>query len=480
MFAQPAIGPNGVLVPGPQFVGNSADTHRAFPEHRLLLTAPRPVSHSALCVVGGGGCGSGGGGGGWWFGHINVSSAKTVSVRSSPLARCILWPQLLIKLYDDLNLYWTAEGTALVLGYSTTTQLAVLLAVFCFVFLALVLVASARRSGAMLRGTIPVLSYDDGPVAPRVSFLTDIEGNWEYYENFVERSEALSFQTGKLDGKPVLDDKGAADVTLADGWMFVHGGDTVDKGGLVGGSIRVVRTLCRLKRKYPKRVILLLGNRDLNKMRLTRELQDSSKYYARDQVANVAWPAPCVPLEKRVSPDMLLRKKLAKQLESLEDDVPIDAVSAVDTLSDRLRWIYKETMGADGEFERQWAEQALLENTSKEMLSEGRVAQSIIESLFAGGWMRELLELGQLGFIHKDALFVHGGLAGGPFGRGAATASTAMALSRGERIGSRMPGSGSRRSTCGKRHSSPIGLSSLSGTKQLQPIAFRRDQRVHS
>ena len=44
------------------------------------------------------------------------------------------------------------------------------------------------------------------------------------------------------------------------GWRFIHGGDTCDKGGVVGGSIRVVRTLCRLKRKYPNRVVLLLGN----------------------------------------------------------------------------------------------------------------------------------------------------------------------------------------------------------------------------
>ena len=56
--------------------------------------------------------------------------------------------------------------------------------------------------------------------------------------------QALSFRGGE----PVFNHEGAADVVLADGWMFIHGGDSCDKGGPVGGSIRVVRTLCRLKR----------------------------------------------------------------------------------------------------------------------------------------------------------------------------------------------------------------------------------------
>ena len=43
------------------------------------------------------------------------------------------------------------------------------------------------------------------------------------------------------------------------------------------------------------------------------------------------------------------------------EEVPDAAVDAADTLPNRLRWVYKETMGAEGEFERQWHEQALLQ-----------------------------------------------------------------------------------------------------------------------
>eukprot|EP00966_Prymnesium_polylepis_P267254 6173728-Prymnesium_polylepis.1 len=268
-----------------------------------------------------------------------------------------------------------------------------------------------KTSGASFRGTIHLLSHDDGSIAPRVTFVTDIEGNWEYFERFVQQCGALAF----AGGKPVFNDEGAADVVLSDGWRFIHGGDTCDKGGVVGGSIRVVRTLCRLKRKYPDRVVLLLGNRDLNKLRMTSELHTSSKYFGRELVADVVWPAPWVPAAKRVTPELFLRRLLAKQLECDPEEVPAEDVDAADTLPNRLRWMYKETMGADGEFDRQWAEQALLQGVQREALSEVQVAQAIVRSVCPGGWLRDLVTVGQLGFIHRDTLFVHGGLAGGPW-----------------------------------------------------------------
>jgi hypothetical protein len=77
-------------------------------------------------------------------------------------------------------------------------------------------------------------------------------------------------------------------IILADGWRVVFGGDYVDKGPSdgFGGSVRVVRALLALKRTYPTRVTLILGNRDLNKMRLTSELDAA-------EIANIeATPGP--------------------------------------------------------------------------------------------------------------------------------------------------------------------------------------------
>ena len=45
----------------------------------------------------------------------------------------------------------------------------------------------------------------------------------------------------------------------------MFGGDAIDRGP---GGRRIVRTLLAARRRYGDRVILLAGNRDINKLRL--------------------------------------------------------------------------------------------------------------------------------------------------------------------------------------------------------------------
>ena len=75
-------------------------------------------------------------------------------------------------------------------------------------------------------------------VTRSVAFVTDIEGNWEYLIAFVELSEALTLVNRRCPD-------GTAEIRLNDGWNLVFGGDVCDKGGEIGGTIRVVRTLVR-------------------------------------------------------------------------------------------------------------------------------------------------------------------------------------------------------------------------------------------
>lgn len=56
------------------------------------------------------------------------------------------------------------------------------------------------------------------------------------------------------------------------GKYFCYGGDCFDRGP---GDIRVARLLVGLKRRYPERVFLIMGNRDLNKLRFASELHAS-------------------------------------------------------------------------------------------------------------------------------------------------------------------------------------------------------------
>ena len=118
-----------------------------------------------------------------------------------------------------------------------------------------------------------------------------LKGTGSTFLSFIGLSEALTLTAVASDG--------TAEIELAEGWHFVFGGDVCDKGGSVGGTVRVTRSLVRLKRRYPDRVVLLLGNRDLNKMRLTSELHPS-QMSRLGQIPGPYW----VPVAKQVTPEL--------------------------------------------------------------------------------------------------------------------------------------------------------------------------------
>ena len=93
----------------------------------------------------------------------------------------------------------------------------------------------------------------------KLGYVTDLEGNLEYFKRYVSHSSVLSYENG------------TCKLVLKEGCYFVHGGDVVDKGN---GDIRLCRQLVDLKKRYPNRVYLLVGNRDLNKLRFSAELSE--------------------------------------------------------------------------------------------------------------------------------------------------------------------------------------------------------------
>eukprot|EP00959_Pyramimonas_sp_CCMP1952_P173793 3631453-Pyramimonas_sp.AAC.1 len=85
-------------------------------------------------------------------------------------------------------------------------------------------------------------------------------GNLEYFAKSVEQSAVLEYDADKR-------------LSLKAGDMFVFGGDVCDKGP---GDIRLVKTLIDVKKRYPEQVFLIMGNRDLNKLRMATELTASA------------------------------------------------------------------------------------------------------------------------------------------------------------------------------------------------------------
>lgn len=112
----------------------------------------------------------------------------------------------------------------------------------------------------------------------RIGFCTDLEGNFSAFQRYAHRSAVLKVtRDDPLQVynrfSPYLHPKRTyihptdpattlAQIELRDGDQFVYGGDCCDHGT---GEIQLVRTLVSLKERYPNRIHLLLGNRDINK-----------------------------------------------------------------------------------------------------------------------------------------------------------------------------------------------------------------------
>ena len=59
----------------------------------------------------------------------------------------------------------------------------------------------------------------------------------------------------------------------AAGLCVQFGGDVCDKAP---GSLQITQQLVSAKKRYPDRVFLIVGNRDMNKLRLLFELTDEA------------------------------------------------------------------------------------------------------------------------------------------------------------------------------------------------------------
>ena len=144
--------------------------------------------------------------------------------------------------------------------------------------------------------------------------------------------------------------------------------------------------------RYAGRVHLIMGNRDINKIRLLQEL--SPEHVAR------------YPLDRLPKP-YWLRAGNQSALEDLQQDLGTDKVA--DTLPNRLRYILKRTMGAGLAFELRRA--SIGKNADDDA-----VVESFVNSMRPGGLIRGYLERAKLGLIIGDTLFVHGGISADTLG----------------------------------------------------------------
>ena len=182
-----------------------------------------------------------------------------------------------------------------------------------------------------------------------IAYLTDVEGRWEKLEEFARANPIVS-----------LDERG---LHVADGALFVFGGDAIDRGP---SGRRVVAALAEAKERQPERVVLLAGNRDINKLRLRRELTGHPP--------------------RRAPPEIVRAPR-----------------------GELLRWIFPNTMGAREAFAMRAAEIGSDDDDA--------IAQSFLDDVAPDGAHVRYLARCRLAFRAGETLFVHGAITPESLGR---------------------------------------------------------------
>jgi hypothetical protein len=195
-----------------------------------------------------------------------------------------------------------------------------------------------------------------------------------------------------------------SELILKDGCYFVFGGDACDKRD---GTIRFVNLMLKLKRRYPDRVFLLVGNRDQNKLRFLSELTEHDLHSCLPPL-----PPGVTGLPKDCR-DYLKELAVKHGLAQSSDDVSESQIMELNTMANRLRWILDCTMGSVGDFEFRRQELALLASKIVSDIDDAAVVESFYRSVADDeGFMRQYLQLGQLAVVIDSTLFVHGGVYG--------------------------------------------------------------------
>ena len=232
---------------------------------------------------------------------------------------------------------------------------------------------------------------DGGGARVRASvcaYLTDVEGNLDFFEKYVRISKVIEWVDSK---------KNRLRFKQKDS-MFVFGGDCQDRGI---GDIRFVNLLLNLKNEYPERVEFIIGNRDANKIRIYSELSekiaDEAKYLAKYD--NFPY---WVNKDERIT--------LRKYLEN--NNYKINTVS-------RLKYILDYTMGSFDSFDKRRRELSIILNKSPDSISDKDIVSSFLNSVSPhpanikntnDNYMLKYLKSGKIAYIFGEHIFVHGAI----------------------------------------------------------------------
>ena len=247
----------------------------------------------------------------------------------------------------------------------------------------------------------------------RLGYVTDVEGNYDYFKSYVAQSNVLKLLNENDDTT-----RGLQLDLQHENCYFVYGGDAVDKGI---GDIRLCRALVSLKQKYPHRVYLLVGNRDLNKLRFTAELSDFDIFEKRiDDIPPPHWD-PKAPTLRQYLESMLDRKEDSEGMNggNRNNKSAMSTIEELNTRVNRLKYMLEHTLGCPDTFEFRRQELAILraageahatENSSNIEITDEEVLENFLYEVEhpTEGSLRQYLEHANVIAVVGNTMFVHG------------------------------------------------------------------------
>lgn len=238
-----------------------------------------------------------------------------------------------------------------------------------------------------------------------VAHITDVEGNRGKFYNAINSSSCMM-----IDGEELIFNNPVS--------QFVFGGDAVDKGP---HSIRIMKSLVSFKAKEPKRVHLLVGNREAKMTRIYEEMGDSGVLRQRLSLpASVFW-------EQKKSPNWFVEEHLraidgSVTSEKIKKGLVSQYISSLSDLACQtlyLKWMLAHTMGCGplkpgpssvDTFNLYKLELAEIRHKSLLEVSDEDVTAFLMGEVGAGGVFHSYLSRGVLAHRIDDTLFLHGAL----------------------------------------------------------------------
>lgn len=270
----------------------------------------------------------------------------------------------------------------------------------------------------------------------RISYLSDVEGDFHYFREFVAISKVIRWRDCQSSTIPewnggtslngdttqIIDlDRYTLDFQDSSS-HFVFGGDAFDHGA----DLTFARALLDFQARYPSRVHLLIGNRDANKIVMSPLMDECVDGVDPDAAEELLFPASCRPAAATAAAPRY-RDFLAQCHSNQESPLQASgtAVSPVAEKVSFLQWALQYKLGSPNAFEHRRRELAALRQLKDQVgdpkssgggssggaeLSDETVAQSFFSAAQPGGVYREYLRHGKLSIVLDGTLFVHGGV----------------------------------------------------------------------